>query len=171
MTLIHICNCYVCVQLYTYLTHLLRIRLCDICTLTSLRCDLSFSNMDNWNKNVFYKWLLGRFSRRQVDICLIFSRKQGSTFHEITNPVFWENKKNISICRILKFTNSMISVRYTHINIRDSLEHNSVSTWENVPSYMRVQRRLKSDCSSRSLIRALRKHAYSNTLKVLQPKN
>ena len=30
VTLIHICNCYVCVQLYAYVTYLLRIHMCDI---------------------------------------------------------------------------------------------------------------------------------------------
>ena len=33
-TFIHICNCYVCVHLYAYVKHMLRIRMCDICTFT-----------------------------------------------------------------------------------------------------------------------------------------
>ena len=38
MTLIYICNCYVCIQLYTYVSHLLRIRICVLYALT----DFSF---------------------------------------------------------------------------------------------------------------------------------
>ena len=34
---IRICNCYICVQLYAYVTYLLRIRLCDIFALTEVR--------------------------------------------------------------------------------------------------------------------------------------
>ena len=36
VTFTHICNCYVCVQLYTNVTYLLHNRICDICAFTAV---------------------------------------------------------------------------------------------------------------------------------------
>ena len=35
----------------------------------------------------------------------------GDEFHEVSNPIFFENKQNISKCRLLKFLPSMQSVK------------------------------------------------------------
>ena len=35
------------------------------------------------------------------------------TLHKMLNPVFWENKTNISICRLLKVLPRGLSVKYT----------------------------------------------------------
>ena len=32
----------------------------------------------------------------------------GDNLHEMSNSVFWENKKNISICRLLKFLRNLL---------------------------------------------------------------
>ena len=58
---------------------------------------------------------LGIFSRRQIyDIFLIFPRLQDLTFgdnlHEMAYAVFWENKKNIPKCRLLKILPRVLSV-------------------------------------------------------------
>ena len=55
---------------------------------------------------------------------LFLSEKQNLTFHahcphnlhEMSNPVFCENKKNISKCRLLKILLRVLSVITDHIN-------------------------------------------------------
>ena len=36
----------------------------------------------------------------------------GDNLHEMSKHVFWENKKNVSICRLLKILPSMLSVKH-----------------------------------------------------------
>ena len=40
----------------------------------------------------------------------------GDNLHEMSNPVFWEIKKNISKCRLLKFLLRVLSVnKFVHL--------------------------------------------------------
>ena len=35
----------------------------------------------------------------------------GDNLHEMSNPVFWKNKKNISICRLLKILLRVLGIK------------------------------------------------------------
>ena len=41
----------------------------------------------------------------------------GDNLHELSNPIFWENKEDISKCRPLKFLPSMLSVKEEYLLI------------------------------------------------------
>ena len=61
---------------------------------------------------------LGKFNGRQIDdIFLIFFPQNRTTFHaleticNLSKPVFWENKKTISICRLLKILRRVLRIK------------------------------------------------------------
>ena len=86
--------------------------------------------------NVLMLSMLGKiFSRPHFEsfFFFIFPRKQdlaslGDNLHEMPNPVFWENKKNIISLSSAGFAHSMVKVNYV-INSVKSLYH--VGNFEN----------------------------------------
>ena len=42
----------------------------------------------------------------------------GDNLHEMSKPVLWENKKNISVCRLLKILPRVLSLKRNDYNFR-----------------------------------------------------
>ena len=78
VTLIYKCNCFVCVQLYTYVTNLLRIRICDICTLSEvIPFRIHFTN----NIKGQCLWYIYKF-------CLLLLQRRSSLLNRTTERTF-----------------------------------------------------------------------------------
>ena len=55
--------------------------------------------------------LFSPFSSLYVFFFFFFFTRNGDNLHEMSNPVFWENKKTISICHPLKILTRVLSVK------------------------------------------------------------